>query len=136
MPYFPQYSGGVLVPNANYVVTVLTGSTGATISANSGDIQLVEVNAANVSGTATITLPSVALGGPVLVKFTTTAALTYFGTAARVKVVPNSVDATAGAKIDGFNSIVLQNLGDQAVFASNGTTWWIIDKTHNTIDSW
>lgn len=136
MPDFPQYQNGVLVEYATYTTTVLTGSAGATIAANSGDVRVIQVNAVNVSGTATITLPSVALGGPVLVKFTSNDHDTAFGTAARVKIVPAAADVTAGALIDGYGSVTLQNLGDQAVFASDGTNWWVIDKSHNTTDSW
>src|ERR1035437_3459498 len=133
MPDFPQYQNAALVTYANYRTFLLTGSAGATIAANSGDVILVEVEAVNVSGTAVVTLPSVVLGGPVLVKVVSGNHDTAFGTAARVRVQPATADVVT---IDGFNTLVLQNLGDQAVFASDGVNWWIIDKAHNTVDSW
>ena len=138
MPNFPQYQNAQLVESANYRTTVLAGSAGAAVTAVPGDVVIIEVNAANVSGTATVTLPPVSLGGPVLVKFSHANANTQFGTAARVKVVPSVTDAAAtpAVTIEGYTSITLQNLGDQAVFASDGVTWWTIDKNHNTIDSW
>jgi hypothetical protein len=136
MPYFPQYQNAVLVEWANYVTTVLTGSTGATISANAGDCQIIEVNAVNVSGTAKVTLPSVALGGPVLVKFASTAEGTAHGTAAVVTIIPQVVDTVAGCKIDGFGSITLTALGDTLVLASDGTNWWAVNKFINSIETW
>ena len=137
MPDFPQYQNAALVEYANYRATVLTGSAGASISANPGDVILVEVNAVNVSGTAAVRLPAVALGGPVLVKFTSTNANTAFGTAAVVTIAPAVADVQAATEvtIDGRNSIQLNNLGDQVVLASDGTNWWIIDKAHNTHDT-
>jgi hypothetical protein len=136
MPDFPQYQNAALVEYANYRSTVLTGSAGATIAANPGDVILVEVNAANVSGTAAVRLPSVTLGGPVLVKFTSTVTTT-FGTAALVTIAPAVADVQAATEvtIDGRNSLQLNNLGDQVVLASDGTNWWIIDKAHNTHDT-
>ena len=138
MPDFPQYSQAALVPYANYRSTVLTGSAGATIAANPGDVILVEVNAVDVSGTATVRLPSVALGGPVLVKFTSSNANTAFGSAAVVSIAPAVADVQAATEvtIDGRNSVTLNNLGDQAVLASDGSNWWVIDKSHNTHDTW
>jgi len=137
MPDFPQYQNAELVEYASYKTTVLTGSSGASITANPGDVIVVEVNVQNVSGTATVTLPAVALGGPVLVKFSSTAAGTVHGTAAVVSVVPAAADVTAGAKIDGsYGSVQLNNIADQVLFASDGTNWWIIDKYHNTHDSY
>jgi hypothetical protein len=138
MPDFPQYQNAQLVTYANYRPFLLTGSAGATINANSGDCILVQVNAVNVSGVASVRLPSVALGGPVLVKFTSTNANTAFGSAATVTVAPALTDVQAATEvtIDGRNAITLNNLGDECVFASDGSNWWIIDKSHNTHDTY
>lgn len=137
MPYFPQYQNAQLVEYANYRSFVKTGSSALAVAANSGDAILVEVNAVNVSGLTTVTLPSVALGGPVLVKFTSSNANTAFGSAATVAIVPAAADVAAATEvtIDGHNSILLNNLGDQVVLASDGSNWWIIDKYHNTHDT-
>jgi len=64
-----------------------------------------------------------------------------FGAGFNVKVVPNASDLANGVTIDGgakgpANSIQLKNAGDQCVFASDGSNWWVIDKCHNTHDSW
>ena len=137
MPNFPQYQNAALVTYSNYRPFVLSGSAGATIAANAGDVILVQVNAINVSGVAAVRLPPVALGGPVLVKFTSTVTNT-FGTAATVTVAPALADVQASTEvtIDGRNAITLNNLGDEAVFASDGSNWWIIDKSHNTHDTY
>lgn len=136
MPTYPQYANAVLVTAANFVKTVLTGSAGASISANSGDVQIIEVNAVNVSGTAVVTLPAAALGGPVLVKFSHSNGNTAFGTAARVRVAPNAADTAAGTLIDGFGTVIIQNLGDQLLLASDGVQWWSIEKELNTAETW
>ena len=137
MPDFPQYQNAALVEYANYRQLNLTGSTGGSITANPGDVINVTVNAVNVSGTATVTLPSVLLGGPVLVKFTHTNGNTAFGSAAIVRILPATADVNAPTEvtIDGYNSLTLNNLGDQVLLASDGTNWWIIDKAHNTHDT-
>ena len=136
MPVFPQYANAKLVEFANYVVTVLAGSAGASITALAGDVQIIEVNAVNVSGNAKVTLPEVALGGPVLVKFSSNNHDADFGTAATITVIPTVADTVAGCLIDGNGSITLSNIGDQAVFASDGTNWWLISKAHNTHDTY
>ncbi len=136
MPNFPQYQNAALVAYATYSTTVLTGSSGATITALAGSVVVVEVNAVNVSGTATVTLPEVALGGPVCVKFASTAEGTAHGTAAQVTIIPTTVDTVAGCKIDGFGSVTLTALGDVVTLASDGTNWWLIDRFHNTIETW
>ena len=136
MPVFPQYENATLVQFANYVKTALTGSAGASIAANSGDVQIVEVNVANVSGVALITLPPVALGGPVVVKYSSNNHEADFGSAAVVTVVPQVIDTVAGTLINGYGSITLTNIGDEVVLASDGVQWWTISKAHNTHDTY
>ena len=137
MPDFPQYQNAALVEYANYRQLNLTGSTGGSITANPGDVINVTVNAVNVSGTATVTLPSVLLGGPVLVKFAGDGNTT-FGSAAIVRVLPATADVNAATEvtIDGYNSLTLTNVSDQVLLASDGSNWWIIDKAHNTHDTY
>lgn len=135
MPNFPQYANASLVEYANFRSLVLTGSTGGSIAANSGDVILVEVNGVNVSGTGAVTLPPVALGGPVLVKYVSTKGKTDFGSAVIVTVTPAATDVTAGVTVDGYYNLTLNNIGDQVLVASDGSNWWIIDAKHNTHDT-
>lgn len=128
MPYFPQYENALLVEFANYR-SIAAGT--AAVTASAGDVVVVK-QSANVSTATTVTLPSVSLGGPVLVKLVGT-----FGTGAACHVVPAPQDVTATTEvtIDGFNSVTLNNAGDQVVLASDGANWWLISKAHNTHDT-
>jgi hypothetical protein len=125
MPHFPQYQNASLVTYSNYrKVSVNT-------AANPGDVIIA-------TAAVTITLPPVAFGGPVLVKNGTA-----FGSGHAVTVNLAATDVTASVVLDAGaagtinGGLVLTNAGDQAVFASDGsTTWWIIDARHNTHDTW
>lgn len=143
MPYFPQYQNAVLVDNANYVQLTQgthvshTANPLAAYSANPGDI----VTNVVVAGDATpyiITLPSVALGGPVMVKVQGA-----FGQVSNsVLIIPQVVDTVAGCKIEGFGSLKLiqpltaAGTGTSIVLASDGLQWWIISRAFNTTDTW
>lgn len=137
MPFWPQYANAVLVENANY--RQLTQGTHVNHSSNplaacaaaSGDV----INNVVASGDATaytVTLPSVALGGPVCVKVTG-----VFGQVSNtVTIIPQVVDTVAGCLIDGFGSIQLIQPNALVVLASDGTQWWIISRSHQTTDTW
>lgn len=137
MPVFPQYQNSLLVESANY--RQLTQGTHVSHTANPlaactaacGDV----INNVVVSGDATaytVTLPSVATGGPVLVKVTGT-----FGQVSNtVTIIPQVVDTVAGALIDGFGSIQLIQPNASVLLASDGTNWWIISRSHQTTDTW
>lgn len=135
---FPQYQKAELVPSANYVITVLSDADSpVAIIAASGDVQIVEINSHVITDpVATITLPDVAVGGPVCVKLSSIAPSTYFGSLAQVNVVPAPEDVADAVLINGYGSISLRNIGDVAVFASDGAQWWTIGKSHNTHDTW
>jgi len=134
MPYFPQYPNAALVEYANYRTlkqgTHVTAGAVA-VAALAGDV----INNVVVSGDAstyTVTLPEVALGGPVLVKVTG-----VFGQVSNsVVIIPTVADTVAGCLIDGFGSISLIQPNALVLLASDGTQWWIISRSHQTTDTW
>ena len=135
MPVFPQYQSALLVQAGNYRLftqgtTVAAGVV--TIAAACGDIITNKVVAGDAS-TYNVTLPSVALGGPVVVKVT---GLIQGNASNTMVVVPQVVDTVAGCKIDGFGSISLVYPGDLYVLASDGTQWWTVSKAHTTTQTW
>ncbi len=134
MPVFPQYQNALIVQAGNYRLFTQGTTVAAApraIAAAAGDIITNKV----VTGDATVytvTLPSVALGGPVVVKVTG-----FQGQASnQVIVIPQVVDTVAGCLIDGFGSVNVQYPGDCYVFASDGTQWWCISKFHTTTQTW
>ena len=127
MPYFPQYVNATLVEFANYRTFA---APQAAITAASGDVITVK-GVINNTTTSVVTLPEVALGGPVVVKLAG-----VFGVQAPVTIIPTVVDTVAGCLIDGVGSITLHNAGDQVQLASDGLQWWTISKAHNTNDTW
>lgn len=131
---FPAYGQSVNVTGGN--IRVLTqGTTVAAgtvaVAAAAGDVIINKVVSGDAS-TYNVTLPPVALGGPVVIKVTG-----LQGQASnKVVVVPQVVDTVAGCLIDGFGSIAAQYPGDVYVLASDGTQWWAISKFHTTTQTW
>lgn len=134
MPYFPQYGNAVLVESANY--RVFTQGTHVTagavaIAAASGDVIINKVAAGDAS-TFTVTLPPVALGGPVAVKMTGARG----NVSNTILVIPQVADTVAGCLIDGFGSITLLQVPEEFVLASDGAQWWSVSKFHLTTSTW
>jgi hypothetical protein len=140
VPYFPQYSSATLVEYANY--RSLTQASGVTAySANSGDFFTNSVLAGDATAYV-ITLPSVALGGPVAVKM----AGVPGNVSNTVTVAVLGADYAAGCRIGGtggYGSVKLihnaasgQLDGPLLILASDGTNWWIVSKAHSTVDTW
>lgn len=105
MPIFPQYQNAVLVENANIVAKT------ASYTAVSGDFAIVSPAAATV-----VTLPGVALGGPVAVKNLTGA----------YAVTVKSADGSTIDGIAGTTGFALAKAYDTVVLVSDGSNWWSI----------
>lgn len=135
MPAWPQYMNSQLVEFANYRTFTQGTSVAAgnvAVAANPGDVIVNNVQAGDAS-TYTVTLPSVALGGPVEVKV-----VGAFGNVSNsVIIIPQVVDTVAGCQIDKtWNSLKLIQPNSSVVLASDGTQWWTIASRHNTVDTW
>jgi hypothetical protein len=143
MPTYPQYANSQLVEYGNYLY--LTQGTGVSHSANPeatcaaapGDIIINEVASGDATA-YTVTLPEVALGGPVEVKVVAkSGAAAGFGNVSNtVTIIPTVADTVAGCLIDGWGSIQLIQPNASVVLASDGTNWWIISRSHQTTDTW
>lgn len=130
MPTFPQYQNAQLVEFANY--RELTDSVAA-VQANSGDIIEIQFSV-NGTNTVTVTLPPIALGGPVLLRRKGKIGDNRTGT---LILIPSPVDVANGIGIGAYGEITVVNGGDEIVVASDGATTWVpISKYHNTHDSW
>lgn len=107
MPYYPQYMNAQLVEYANFTVQT------SAYTAKSGDFVLANAT----SAAFTVTLPAVALGGPVTVKKTDSASHTV------------TIVTADGSTIDGLTGatgIGLAAQYDTVELASDGTNWWVV----------
>lgn len=108
-----QVSSAVLVEASNFV----SKATGYT--ASPGDVVLCNGGTTGQAATFNVTLPAVALGGPV-----TVVNLNATTTGATVTVVTSD-----GAKIDGLTGSTGTgvNIGfNRSTFSSDGSNWWRI----------
>lgn len=106
-----QYSGARLVEFSNFVKT----NTGYT--ANAGDIVLCNAGTTGQAATFTVTLPAVALGGPVTV--INADATTVGGT-----ITVKTADLSLIDNVVGTTGVTIAIAYNRNTFASDGTNWW------------
>lgn len=141
MPNFPQYQNAFLAEYATYRQLTQgthvshTANPATPCFANPGDV-ITNVVVAGDSTAYTVYLPAVTTGGPVIVKVTGVPA----PTGNTVTISPLVSDTVAGVLIDGWANVVIANTagGSNATvtFASDGSNWWIVSKSHSTTETW
>ena len=108
-----QYPNAVLVESSNFVYK----NTGYT--ASSGDVVVCNNGTAGVAATFSVTLPAVALGGPVTVL--NQAATTVGGTVTVITSDGSQIDGTSGTS--GTSPATIQIGRNRNTFVSDGTNW-------------